>query len=494
MANVVENNQPLIGDAITGEGPGLLMVVEKFPSANTLDVTRDIEKAFTELAPGLPGITVDTEVYRPADYIEISISNVRRATIIGFILLAIVLVAYFYDVRAALICLAAISLSLVTACLVLYLTGATFNMNVLTGFVSAIAVAAYVAIIDVDNVVRSLRNRTDRSLEATAPVVLGASQHLRRAIAYAAPIMLLAIAPILFMGGTPEAYFRPFAISYGLAIVATMVVMLTVTPALCLTFLAREKAAVSETPRFSGLQLYYERALNCTFRHSRLAIVATAGSVVACLVLLPIFSGSPLPNFKELSLLIHLKAVPGTSQPEMSRIAGRMRDELRQVQGVRNVGAHVGRAILGDQVVDVNSAELWVSIDPKADYTNTAGIIKKVVEAYPGLGYSVQTYLRKKSRDIIQEPEDSVVVRIYGDRYDVLGATAEDVSSAIQGIDGIQEVKVKTPLREATLETEVDLAKAQKHGLKPGDIRRAAACLLSGIQVVLCMKIRRFSM
>src|SRR5262249_2442852 len=152
-----------------------------------------------------------------------------------------------------------------------------------------------------------------------------------------------------------------------------------------------------------------------------------------------------------------------TSQPEMTRIVGRMRDELRHVTGVRDVGAHVGRAILGDRVVDVNSADLWVNIAPTADYASTAGNIKRIVEGYPGLAYSVQTYLRNQSRDIIPEPEDNVVVRIYGDRYDALEKTAGDVQNAIKGIAGIHEVKIKLPQREPALETEVDLAKAQKH-------------------------------
>jgi Cu/Ag efflux pump CusA len=150
---------------------------------------------------------------------------------------------------------------------------------------------------------------------------------------------------------------------------------------------------------------------------------------------------------------------------------------------VRNVAAHIGRAVMGDQIVDVNSAELWVSIDPKANYDHTAKAIKNAVEGYPGLSYTVQTYLRKKSGDVIQEPEDSVVVRVFGDNYDTLGSTAADVKNAITGTQGIAELKVKTPIQEATLETEVDLVAAQKHGLKPGDVRRAAACLLSGIQV-----------
>src|SRR4051794_2581695 len=242
VANVVENNQPLIGDALTGKGSSLLLVVEKFPGANTLEVTRGVEEAMSELGPGLPGIAVDTSIFRPADFIETSIGNVGRAAIIGFVLLAVVLVVFFYDLRTALITLLAIPLSLISAGLVLYFIGATFNMLVLTGFVAAIGVVVYDSIIDAEYIVRRLRNRTDRSLKGTAKVVLDASHEARSAIVYASLIVLLAVAPIYFMGGTSGAFFKPLAISYGLAIIASMVVTLTVVPALCLMFVRNETA------------------------------------------------------------------------------------------------------------------------------------------------------------------------------------------------------------------------------------------------------------
>src|SRR4051812_13198604 len=389
VANVVENYQPLIGDALSGEGPSLMLVVEKFPGANTLKVTHGVEDAMAELGRGMAGITVNTSVFRPADFIETSISNVGRAAIIGFILLAIVLLVFFYDVRTALISLIAIPLSLIAAGLVLYFSGATFNMIVLTGFVGAIGVVVYDAIIDAETIVRRLRNRTDRSLKGTARVILEASHEARSAIIYAALIVLLAVAPIFFIGGSTGAFFRPLAVAYGLAIIASMVVTLTVVPALCLMFVRNARGGRGETPVVRWLQSKYEPMLGHAIQRGRWAMAAVGALTIIGLAMLPLLSSAPMPSFKELSLLINLKAVPGTSQPEMSRISGRMGDELRKIEGVRNVGAHIGRAVLGDQIVDVNSAELWVSIDPTANYDKTAKNIKKVVEAYPGLSYTV---------------------------------------------------------------------------------------------------------
>ena len=169
-----------------------------------------------------------------------------------------------------------------------------------------------------------------------------------------------------------------------------------------------------------------------------IAIVADSSSERRC------------PSFKELSMLINVKAVPGTSQPEMSRITGRMGNELRKVDGIRNVGAHIGRAVMGDQIVDVNSAELWVSIDPKANYNKTAKAIKATRRRISGtVSYTVQTYLREKSGDVILEPEDKVVVRVYGDKYDVLGSTAKEIDAAIAEPRELKKPRVKMPIQEA---------------------------------------------
>ncbi len=484
VANVIEDHQPLIGDALTNKGPGLLLVIEKFPGTNTLDVTRGVEDAMAELEPGLPGIDVNTKVFRPANFIDAAIGNLTWVIATGFVLVALTLIAFFFRWRTALISLVAIPLSLLAAALVLYATGATFNMIVLTGFAAAIAVVVYDAVIDVEHIVQRLRqHRTDRSIKSTARIILEASHEARSAIIYAALIVLLAVVPILLMSGSSGAFFKPLAISYALAIVASMVVALTVTPALCLFFLTTAPTARRESRLVNWLQGLYEPMLARFIQHGRLAFLAIGALTIAGVALLPFISQQPLPSFHELSLLIHLNGMPGTSHPEMSRIASRMGNELRTVPGVNNVGAHIGRAIRGDQIVNVNSAEIWVNIDPKANYKQTANTIKEIVEGYPGLTYNVQTYLREKSGDIIPEPEDKIVTRIYGDKENVLRSTAQNVNKAIQGIDGIVETRIKYPTREATLETEVNLQAAQAHGLKPGDVRRAAVTMLSGIVV-----------
>jgi Cu/Ag efflux pump CusA len=167
----------------------------------------------------------------------------------------------------------------------------------------------------------------------------------------------------------------------------------------------------------------------------------------------------------------------------MTRMAGRVSRELKSIPGVSNVGAHIGRAVFGDQVVNVNSSELWVSIDPGADYDTTRAAIQAVVNGYPGLQHNVQTYMNEKSSDVVAGSNDTIDVRVFGKDWDTLRAKAAEVEKALAGVKGIVASHTKLPVQQPTLEIEVDLAAAQRYGIKPGDVRRAAATMLSGLQV-----------
>jgi Cu/Ag efflux pump CusA len=167
----------------------------------------------------------------------------------------------------------------------------------------------------------------------------------------------------------------------------------------------------------------------------------------------------------------------------MSRIDTRISSELRSVPGVLNVDAHMGRAILGDQVVNVNASELWVTIDPAANYDKTVAAIRQAVSGYPGLHGKVLTYVQDRTSELTATGENSINVRIYGDRQDILKSQADEVKKALTGTTGITDLQVVHPIEEPTLQIEVDLEKAQSYGIKPGDVRRTAAILLSGVQV-----------
>ena len=201
VANVVEDHQPLIGDALINDSSSLLLVVEKFPGANTLDVTRGVEDALTELRPGLSGLEMDSSLFRPADFIETAINNLALAALIGLIFIGLVLAAFLFEWRSALISLVAIPLSLVASGLVLYLRGATLNVMVLAGLLMATGILVDDAVIDVDHSVRLLRqNARATSFRSKASIILGAAAQMRGPSLFATLIVLLAVSPIFSSG------------------------------------------------------------------------------------------------------------------------------------------------------------------------------------------------------------------------------------------------------------------------------------------------------
>ena len=251
--------RPLIGDAVVNDGPGLLLVVQKFRGANTVEVTQGVEEAMAEMAPGLRGIEVDTTIFRPATFIEQSIDNLTRAILLGILLVALIIVAFLFEWRTAFISLIAIPLSLVAALLVLDVAGATVNVMVLAGLVVAVGVVVDDAIIDVENIVRRLRQaRAAGSTQSTFGIVLEASVEVRTAITYATIINVVAVVPVLFLEGLSGAFFRPLVLSYGLAVLVSMLVALTVTPALSLLLLSRGKLVARESPVMRGLKRGYQ--------------------------------------------------------------------------------------------------------------------------------------------------------------------------------------------------------------------------------------------
>jgi len=486
VTNVVEDHQPLIGDAVINDSANLLLVVEKLPEVNTLEVTRDVEQALAALQPGLPGLEFNATLFRPTTYIEMAIANLTQSLIIAALLVVLVLGAFLYGWRTALISLVAIVVSLFAALFVLYLRGATLNSMVLAGLVIALGVVVDDAVVDVENIMRRLRqNRQEGGLRPAENVILAASAEMRSSIFFATLITLLAIVPVFFMEGMSAALFQPMAISYALAVLTAMVVALTVTPAMSFMLLSKRQLDVHESPLSAWLQSGYERTLERTVKSPGLASAIVIVLIVAGLVITPFLKRDQLlPSFREPYLTIKLEGASGTSHPEMSRIVSRLSSEMRDTAGVSDVGAHVGRAVYGDQVVGINSAELWISIDPKANYDSTVSAIQGTVDGYAGLVREVRTYTQQiLSQPLRSSTSDDVTLRLYGEDQKVLRAEAAKIEKSLTGTSGVVNSHVILPADEPTLEIEVDLAAAQTYGIKPGEVRRTAAALLSGILV-----------
>jgi CzcA family heavy metal efflux pump len=481
VADVVVDTWPMIGDAVINDGPGLLLIVEKFPWANSLEVTNGVEAAIDEMRPGLPGVDIDTTIFRPATFIEVALENLMKSLLIGAGLVILILLLFLWDWRTALISVVAIPLSLVAAGLVLYLRGTTINTMVLAGFVIAVGVVVDDAIIDVENIVRRLRQaRLSGSDQSTASIIMSGSLEVRGAIVYATLIDVITLTPVFFIEGLSGAFFQPLALSYGLAVLASLLVALTVTPAMCLIILAKAPIERHVSPLYAGLQRAYDRVLAPIIRRPRRAYVTVAVISLMGLAVVPFLGQSLLPDFKERDFLMHWVAKPGTSHPEMVRITTAACKELRSIPGVRNCGTHIGQALLMDEVYGIYFAENWISVDPSVDYDATLAKVQELVDGYPGLVRDVQTYLKERIREVLTGSSHPIVVRIFGEDLQVLRAKAKEVEAKLKGIDGLTGLKVELLTDIPQVEIEVDLAKAQRYGLKPGDVRRAAGYFVAG--------------
>ncbi len=485
VADVVVDYAPPIGNAIINNQPGLLLIIEKQPWANTLDVTRGVEKAMESLRPAMGEVQFDTTIFRPATFIERSLANLSHSMMLGCILVIVVLLVFLYDWRCALISAIAIPLSLIAAIMVLYWRGGTVNTMVLAGLVIALGEVVDDAIIDVENIMRRLRlNAVAENPQSAFQVVLDASMEVRSAVVYATIIVVLAFLPVFFLEGLSGSFFRPLAASYILAILASLVVALTVTPAMSLLLLpATARMRHRDGPLVRILKPWYRAVLQAllNFRIPTLSGFAVVFVGIACTI--PWLGEELMPNFRETDFLMHWVEKPGIGIDAMDRITTRASKELMALPGVRNFGSHIGRATVADEVVGPNFTELWISIDDSQDYDQTVAKVQSVVDGYPGLYRDLLTYLKERIKEVLTGTSAAIVVRIYGPDMDRLRAIAADVSAQIKPIEGVTTLKIEPQVLVPQISIEMRPEAASLFGLTPAALMRSVSTLVNGTQV-----------
>jgi CzcA family heavy metal efflux pump len=487
IATVVEDHQPLIGDAFVMDAPSLLLVVEKFPWANTKQVTKDVEKALAALRHGLAGVEMDPTLFRPATFLDLAVNNLSSTLLISAVLMIVALFAFLFNWRTALISTVAVLVSAIAAGGVLYLRGVEANMMIIAGLMIGLAALIDDAIVSIDNIARRLSRKAGREEDggkSTSTIIYEAVAEMRSPLLYATVIMALTVVPLMLLEGVSGAFWQPVASSYILALLASLAVAVTITPALSLLFLRKASLQSGDSPLMGVLRGLYNGLLGWAARAPRPAFVTACALTVVGLICLPMLrQESLLPDFKETDLVVRMEGSPAASHPAMSRIVTLAGRELRTVPGVRNVSSHIGRAIMSDMQTNINAGELWVSIDPAADYDASVARVREVVAGYPGLSPEVLTYSQAKVREELSGTGENLVVRVYGENTDMIRKKAEEVQKMLARVNGIVDPYVQYPTEMPTLEIEVDIERAKQLGLKPGDVRRAAASLVSGIVV-----------
>lgn len=478
VSEIVTGHQPLIGDARCSSGPCVLLVIEKFPDSNTPEVTVGIDDALRALSPGLPGVDIDSSIYRPAAYVATAFNNLALALLISAALLILVLVAIFRDWRSVSVAVASIATSLVAGGVVLYLAGVTVNVMILAGFVMALVVIVDDAIVGAWSMTAPGRESALTGL----PAVRSATLRTRSPMLYSAIIAGAAVVTFYFLEGEGGAFLPPIATAYLLALAAALLVSLTLTPALTaiISTTSKEKSKRGLMGRID--EWYSSRSLGLTRRLGTAAIVF-AVFVGAALIALLLIDQNLRPDLKQRDVLVKLDAPAGTSLARMDEIAAQTVFDVGSLEGVANVTAHVGRAISSDQIVNVNSAEIWAKIAEGSGYAATLDSIEAAVEGLSGVAVSVTTYSEQRVTEILDRAADELVVRVYGNNPDVLRSTGSQVQGAVEAVDGVRKADLDLPVEEPTIEVDVDLDRVQAVGLKPGDVRRRAATLVAGIVV-----------
>jgi Cu/Ag efflux pump CusA len=485
ISTVVENHQPLIGDAIINGKEGLLLVIEKFPWASTVKVSEAVEDALDKLAPGLAGVAIDTEIYQPETFIEASGNNVSTGIIISIVVIILLFFLLFYEWRAALTSIVAILCSMLAGAYILYLRGVIFDMMVIAGFIVALGVIIDDAICVVDNIRRRLSEKhTNGTDESTAVVVLNAVLEMRRHIAFATGILLLVAVPFFFIGGIAGSFLQPLVRSYLLALIASSLTALIITPAMCMWLYARTTNGFQESPILIALRNKLGTGVSRIIQKPKVVYIILGIVAVIGIGLIPMVDIGPrLPIPQERDIVITWEADYGTSHPEMVKVTQDVISKLRTVPGINNAAAHIGRAVLSDKINNIHSGEIWLSIDDDVDYTSTLAAIEKVVKEYPEMKSEVMTYGQQSLRKSLTGIGKEYAIRVYGENQAILTRLSENVKNAITDVGGLSDATIEYPSMEPVIEIEVDLEKAKQYNIKPGDVRRTAATLLAGIEV-----------
>jgi Cu/Ag efflux pump CusA len=501
VATTVQGNPPLVGAGEENGAPALVLVVQKAPGASVLTVSQEIDAAIASLKPGLPQIAFDTSLFRDDTYLNSSLGNLRTALIIAGILMSVGLLALLLSLRLAFTALAGTALSFVAAIVLVSLLGYTFNSLVTLGLLLALGFVVTEAAGSTQAIVSRLR--ADAADEASASQdratlvargVLTACGELRGALAGAGVAALVCIVPLLIATGLTATFLRPMALACALGIVVSMVIAVTVTPALAVLVMAvgPRRAATAAGARAAGLAgmadragAAYDRGVTRVAAVPKLAYAClglTAAAGIAALAALP-FVHATQPQFADRSLVMRLSGTPGMSLTEMSRMTSLVTGELRVLPSVQSVGATLGRATNSDQVENVNTGELWITLKPDASYGQASSQISAIADGTPGLTGTVSTYEADSMTGVLASGSNTVVTRVYGVNGGELATLAGRLSGTVARIPGVAGTTVTTPVTQPTIDINVNLEAAARYGISPGDVRREAGTLLSGLTV-----------
>ena len=481
VADVIDAAAPDTGEAVIMGKPGVLISLSSQYGANTLDATHAVEAALAELKPALEaqGVRIDANLHRPANFIAAALGGIAEDLVIGAVLIAVVLLLFMRNLRTVLVSFVSIPLSLLTAVIVLDALGWTINTMTLGGLAVALGVVVDDAVIDVENIVRRLR---DRGEAPAAEVVLAASLEVRAPVIYATLVVALVLTPVLMLGGLQGAFFSPLAASFILATVASLAVAIVVTPPLCLLLLANTR--LPEEPRaIVRAKAWHETVL---VRATGRPVLAVVGAVLATILTaagLMLFNSELLPSFREGHFVLGVAGPPGTSLGVMRKYGEGITHDLLAIPGVESVEQQIGRASGGEDTWGTERSEFHVELKPKLsgkDQDRIQASIHKTLDSYPGLETEVLTFLGDRIGESLSGETAALAVGVYGADLDTLDKTAAQIAAVMEKVQGAVDVKVQTPPSTPVVRVDLDLPSMARYGLSPAEVLDAVQTAYQG--------------
>ena len=450
VARVEDGAEPRISAASINGEPGVILMVDSQFGANTLEVTRGIDEALGELQPTLKaqGIAVDTDIFRPANFIETSIHNVGSSLLVGAGLIIVVLFLFLFNFRTAAISCTAIPLSLLAAVAVIQGLGQTLNTMTLGGLAIAIGEVVDDAVIDVENIYRRLReNRASPDPRPSIRVVFDASLEVRSAVVYATFAVVLVFFPVLTLSGLAGRIFEPLGTAYIWAILASLLVALTLTPALCLVLFGNRPLPSAEPPIVRWSKAGYRRLLLGIERAPQAVLAMVALVILAGLAILPRLQGSFLPELREGHFILHVWTIPGTSIDESQRIGKRVSQSLLELPIVRAVAQRVGRAEAYEDTWGTHYSEMEVDLKPLRgeEAERARAVVQSKLREFTGVNSSVETFLTERIEETLSGYTAAVAVNVFGSDLDTLDQEAQEVATRLGKIRGATAVQLQSP-------------------------------------------------
>lgn len=501
VAQVLEGIQVQRGDASINAEPGVIIMVSKQPGQDTVALTRTIEKAMAELRAALPpGVELDDDVFRQQHFIEASIENVIEVMRDAAILVTVVLILFLLNARTTLISLVAIPLSFIVTFIVFKFAGIGINTMTLGGLAIAIGELVDDSIIDIENVFRRLREnaaRPDEQRLNPLHVIYHASNEVRSTLVYATILMVIVFIPLFQLSGIEGRIFAPMGIAYIVSVLASLVVSLTVTPALAAVLLSRYfddiRARLEARGRvFHGgeeadswivrqLKAIDRVQLGFTLRHPNLVMAAFYGLALVALAAVTQLGREFLPPFNEGTITVTLIAAPGTSLSESNRIGALAEKELLAIDEVALVSRRTGRAELDEHAEGVHSSELEVDFKPGGrPQPEVLAEIRERLGRFPGMVVNVGQPISHRLDHLLSGVNAQIAVKVFGDDLATLRAKAEEVRAAMATVSGVTDLFVEKQVLIPQIRIQIHRDAAKTYGIQVGDLARTLEAALYG--------------